>query len=37
MDGLALGLIGIAAPLFVKEAGAPIPVPGDAGVAAPLG
>jgi membrane protein DedA with SNARE-associated domain len=42
MDALALGLLGIAALLFVKEAGAPIPVPGDlvvigAGIAAGRG
>jgi membrane protein DedA with SNARE-associated domain len=42
MDPLTLGLLGLAALLFVKEAGVPIPVPGDlvvigAGIAAGRG
>ncbi|MGH2407571.1 MAG: DedA family protein [Candidatus Limnocylindrales bacterium] len=42
MDALTLGLLGIAALLFVKETGVPIPVPGDlvvigAGIAAGRG
>jgi membrane protein DedA with SNARE-associated domain len=42
MDALTLGLLGVAALLFVKETGVPIPVPGDlvvigAGIAASRG